>query len=123
MKVDKRIAKLTGYGELAVLVRVVLPSHTAKRLALLMDSEVATARFWLYRNFSRAQCRKAAALLLLELDRQDAEERAAARRRLIEIAGENGLLGTRLRVAWPAVPGTPAAAGMGAATGASHGRR
>jgi hypothetical protein len=95
MELRKTVEKLTDAREMAALARTVLPRHTAKRLARLMGVEPGTVRFWLHRNFSRSAWREAAARLLVELDRQDAEERAVARRRLHEIAGDAWITGCR----------------------------
>ncbi len=94
MKVSERVAVLTIGEELAGLARVVHPRDTAKRLARQMRSEVTTAKYWLTRGVSAQRRREAAARLLVELDRQDAEERADARRRLGEIAGDHWICGT-----------------------------
>ena len=72
----------------AAVIHAVLPRHSAKRLARLMSVPLETARSWLYRNLSSARRRELALALLAELDRQDAEERADARRQLKEMAGE-----------------------------------
>jgi hypothetical protein len=85
--VNQKVDVLTQ-ADAAALVRVVFPRHTAKRLARLMGAETATARYWLHRRFSRARRRELGARLLAELDRQDMQERAAARQRLSEIAGD-----------------------------------
>ena len=86
MSSPKTSEELTTDRELANLARVVFPGGTAKRLARAMRRNLHTVRFWLHHNFSRAAMRKAAAVLLVELDRQD-QERAHAKERLREIAG------------------------------------
>ena len=73
-------------AEMQMLARVVLAGHTTKRLAKLLGCSVRAARCFLDESFSRQAIRDAAVLLLGELDRQDNEERAMARRRLREIA-------------------------------------
>lgn len=87
MSLRENDKELTIGREVGDLARIVLPRHTAKALARLMGREVATVTFWLRHNFSRYAIRRAAAVLLVELDRQDAE-RAVARRRLEKIAGD-----------------------------------
>ena len=71
----------------AATIRAVYPAHTMKMLARLMGVPLDTARTWLYRHLSAARRRELALALIAELDRQDAEERADARRQLLEMAG------------------------------------
>jgi hypothetical protein len=71
----------------AAAIRVVYPRYTMKLLARRMGLPLDTARHWLYRNLCPARRRELALALLAEMDRQDAEERADARRQLTEMAG------------------------------------
>jgi hypothetical protein len=64
---------------LALPIRTVLPRHTTKLLARLMDLNPETARRWLYYGPARHRRRELATALLAEMDRQDVEERAEAR--------------------------------------------
>jgi hypothetical protein len=73
--------------EIAAAVRTVFPKHTPKMLARTAGVPIATAKEWLYRRFSGERRRELARLLLAELDRQDAEERAQARELLQQMAG------------------------------------
>jgi len=68
-------------------VRIALPGYTVKRLAALADVPLGTAHDWLYRHFSAARQPEIAPAALAEIDRQDSDERAAARRKLEEMAG------------------------------------
>ena len=114
MSLAKSVEDLTL---LAGIARVAFPGNTAKLLARLMGVEVATAKFWLARNFSAARMREAAARLLVELDRQDAEERAEARRLLLEIVGDSFVVGSHRRLAREAEPELAAGAALGAEAG------
>lgn len=71
----------------AVPIQIVLPRHTAKRLAILTGAPLKTAKHWLYYGPARHRARELAVILLAEMDRQDAEERARARQALAELAG------------------------------------
>lgn len=73
----------------AAAIRAVLPRHPVKRLARLLGLPLGTAHEWVYRNLCAARRRELALALIAELDRQDAEERADARRQLIEMAGKS----------------------------------
>lgn len=95
MSLYKNAKELTVEEELAALARVALPDHTAKRLARLMRIQVRTARHWLHNSFAKHMAPRSAAMLLVEMDRQDREERAETRRRLREIAGDGWVLGIR----------------------------
>ncbi len=68
------------YGE-ATVIKAVLPKHTAKHLAKLMQAPLGTAHEWLYRRFSTARRQELARALLREMDEQDVS-RSAIRRQL-----------------------------------------
>jgi len=72
----------------AAVIQAVFPSHSAKRLACLMDVPLETARSWIYRHLSAARRRELAMALIAELDRQDIE-RMAVHQKLNEMAGES----------------------------------
>lgn len=95
------------------LFHAALPRHGVKRLAQLACVPVETARHWMYRHFSTARQREIAHQLLAEMDRQDREERAAARRWLREKAGINAV--TAPGDATESAVGGPLAADMASA--------
>lgn len=106
----------------ASAIRVVYPRYTMKLLARRMGLPLDTARHWLYRNLCPARRRELALALLAELDRQDAEERAEARRQLIEMAGGADATLDRLPLGAAVHPGRAARQGardLGAAAGTS----
>lgn len=72
----------------AAIVRAVLPRHTVKRLAALMNVPLGTAHEWLYRTFSASRRREIATALLAQLDRED-EQRQVYRRQLTEMAAND----------------------------------
>lgn len=74
----------------AETIRAVYPRHTMKRLALLLNVPLDTARHWLYRSLSGARRRELALALLAELDRQE-HSRAAIRQQLQQMAGDDAL--------------------------------
>lgn len=81
MALSKRDDSVTD----AALIRAVLRPHATKRLARLMDVPVRTAKHWLYYGPAAARRRELALILLAEMDREDAEDRARDRAALHSI--------------------------------------
>lgn len=77
----------------AAIVRAVLPRHTAKRLAALMNVPLGTAHEWLYRTFSASRRREIAMALIAQLDRED-EQRQVYRRQLTRMAANDDQMGS-----------------------------
>lgn len=80
----------------AAAIRIALPRHPVKRLARLLGVPIGTAHDWIYRRLSVGRQQEIARAILAEMDREDAEERAAARRRLEVMAGVTGVVDTPL---------------------------
>lgn len=72
----------------AAVIREVLPRHSVKRLAGLLNLPLGTAHEWIYRRLSSARRRELAGALLAEMDQQDVA-RTALRRRLAAWAAED----------------------------------
>lgn len=104
----------------AAVIRAIWPGGRTKRLARLCGVPLGTAHEWLYRHLSAARQREIARALLAEMDRQDREERAAARVRLAEMAGIDAVVAVGDAMAGA---GAGVAADPGAAAAAGSRRR
>ena len=73
-------------------IRAVLPRHTVKRVADLMNVPLNTAHEWLYRHFSASRRRELAVALLAQLDEQE-RSRAVVRQHLEQVVTGNEMAG------------------------------
>ena len=83
MSSKEKVESVSG----AEVIREVLPQHSVKRLARMLNLPLGTAHEWVYRRLSSERRRELALALLAELDEQEVA-RGALRRRLAEWAAE-----------------------------------
>lgn len=120
MRVHKTMVTERNGGALGRAARAAFPGGAKKRVAGLLGVSLAMAHEILHRGYLGRKRREWARALLAELDRQDREERAAARRLLRHMAEDDGeMAGFDRRMAVGA--GGPEVA-AGAARGAVAGR-